>query len=212
MATQEVRHPLFARLYDRLSAKAEERGFADHRRRTLEGLAGRVVEVGAGNGLNFAHYPAAVGEVVAVEPEPYLRARAEEAARSAPVQVRVVGGVADELPVEDGSMDAGIASLVLCTVPDPERALTELFRVIRPEGGLRFHEHVVATRPGSARAMRIADATLWPRVAGGCHLARDTEATIAAAGFRIERCERFTFRFSLLDPPKPHVLGAALRP
>ncbi|MEY2532752.1 MAG: hypothetical protein QOF29_662, partial [bacterium] len=88
-----VRHPVFARLYHRLSAGAEQAGQAEHRDELLAGLHGRVVELGAGNGLNFAHYPPTVAEVVAVEPEPYLRARAEEAADAAPVAVTVVDGV-----------------------------------------------------------------------------------------------------------------------
>ena len=119
-------------------------------RRDAAGLTGRVVEVGAGNGLNFGHYPATVTEVVAVEPEPYLRERAEEAARAAPVDVTVVVGLADALPAEDGAFDAAVASLVLCSVPDQAGALAELRRVVRPDGELRFYEHV-SLPAGAAR-------------------------------------------------------------
>ena len=121
-----VRHPIFARVYARLSIRME-REVADRRRSLLEGLHGRVIEVGAGNGLNFRHYPSSVTEVVAVEPEPYLRALAVTAARQAPVPVQVVDGTADQLPVAPG-FDAGVVSLVLCSVPDQARALAELFR------------------------------------------------------------------------------------
>lgn len=207
----EVRHPIFARVYQRISVGAERR-FAEHRRRTLAGLAGRVVEIGAGNGLNFTHYPETVTEVVAAEPEPYLRERAEEAAAGAPVAVEVTDAVAEKLPFADGAFDAGVASLVLCTVRDPDRALSELHRVIRAGGELRFYEHVVADGPLPARLMRIADATLWPLVAGGCHMARDTGAAIERAGFVIESSDRFTDRMTPLDPPKPHLLGMARRP
>jgi ubiquinone/menaquinone biosynthesis C-methylase UbiE len=138
----DVRNPLFARICTRLSAKGEQRGAAEHRKRLLAGLSGRVVEVGAGNGLNFWHYPNTVSEVVAVEPEPYLRDRAEEAARKVLVAVSVTDGVADALPLADASVETGVASLVLCTVPDQEGALAELRRVIRPGGELRFYEHV----------------------------------------------------------------------
>ena len=210
-AQAEVHRPIFARVYERVSQGAERR-FAEHRRRTLAGLTGRVVEVGAGNGLNFAHYPDPVTEVVAVEPEPYLRERAEEAATAAPMPVEVTDAVAEELPFADGAFDAGVASLVLCTVRDPDRALAELHRVIRPGGELRFYEHVVAEQPLPARLMRIADATLWPLVAGGCHMARDTGAAIERAGFVLESGDRFTDRMTLLDPPKPHILGVARRP
>ena len=101
-----MRHPIFARCYQRVAAAAEKAGAAEHRDRLLAGLEGVVVEVGAGNGMNFRHYPASVTTVIAVEPEPYLRARAEEAAHRASVSVQVVDGDAGALPVEDQSADA----------------------------------------------------------------------------------------------------------
>lgn len=120
--------------------------------------------------------------------------------------------MAEELAFGDGSFDAGVASLVLCTVTDPDRALAELFRVIRAGGELRFYEHVVAERPLAARLMRLADATVWPLVAGGCRMARDTGAAIERAGFAIESCDRCSERMTPFDPPKPHILGVARRP
>jgi ubiquinone/menaquinone biosynthesis C-methylase UbiE len=207
-----VRHPIFARVFDRLSRKVEDRGQAEHRRELLAGLAGRVIEVGAGNGLNFAHYPASVAEVVAVEPEPYLRERAEEAAATGRAAIRVVDGTAERLPAEAASFDAGVASLVLCSVPHQATALAELRRVIRPGGELRFYEHVRAGGPGMSRAQRIADRTFWPHFAGGCHASRDTAAAIAAAGFEIEACRGFRFAPSpLVALVAPHVLGVARR-
>ncbi|HEX8859809.1 MAG TPA: class I SAM-dependent methyltransferase [Actinomycetes bacterium] len=184
---------------------------AGNRRRLLAGLAGRVIEVGAGNGLNFPHYPSSVERVVAVEPEPYLRALAVEAARQAPVPVEVLDGTADALPVEPG-FDAGVASLVLCSVPDQGDALTELHRVIRPGGELRFYEHVLAPEPGLARVQRLLD-PVWQAIGGGCHSARDTLAAIVAAGFVVDRVERFRFPDNQVPfITAPHVLGAAHRP
>lgn len=209
----EVRHPIFARVYARFSHQAEEKGAADHRRELLSGFAGRIIEVGAGNGLNFAHYPAAVTEVLAVEPEPYLREIAVRAARDAAIPIRVVEGTAGRLPAPDASVDAGVASLVLCTVPDQPAALAELFRVIRPGGELRFYEHVRAKSPGLARLQRIVDATVWPLMAGGCHTSRDTRAAIEKAGFVVESCREFDFRICLMNAPAtPHVVGRARRP
>ena len=205
-----VRHPVFARVYARLSAGMEPE-VADNRRRLLAGLAGRVIEVGAGNGLNFRHYPSTVERLVAVEPEPYLRALAVEAARQAPVPVEVLDGTADALPVEPG-FDAGVASLVLCSVPDQGDALAELYRVIRPGGELRFYEHVLAPEPGLARVQRLVD-PVWQAIGGGCHSARDTLAAIAAAGFVVDRVERFRFPDNQVPfITAPHVLGAAHRP
>jgi ubiquinone/menaquinone biosynthesis C-methylase UbiE len=157
MPTRTVRHPIFARIYARLSPRMEDAGAAEHRDRLLAGLAGRVIEVGAGNGLNFAHYPPTVTQVIAVEPEPYLRALALEAAERAPVPVQVVDGHAEALPVGDQSFDAAVASLVLCSVPDQARALAELARVIRSGGELRFFEHVRAEGPAMARTQRAVD-------------------------------------------------------
>lgn len=209
----DLHHPLFARAYARVGGRAEQRGQAGHRRALLAGLCGRVLELGAGNGLNFPYYPVAVSEVVAVEPESYLRERATEAAARAPVSVRVVPGLADGLPFETASFDAAVASLVLCSVPDQERALAELFRVIHPGGELRFYEHVVARRPLPRLAQRAADAdaALWPRLGGGCHLARDTAAAINRVGFVIECCQRFAFAPMPLVA-LPHIRGVARRP
>jgi ubiquinone/menaquinone biosynthesis C-methylase UbiE len=123
-----------------------------------------------------------------------------------------VEGVAGELPAADESFDAGIASLVLCSVSDQQRALAELRRVIRPGGQLRFYEHVIAHPQMSRRLQRFADATFWPRVAGGCHLSRDTEAAIEQAGFEIQASRRFGFSPGSPVPPIPHVLGVARRP
>ena len=207
-----VSHPLFARVYARFTETSERRGGAEHRRRLLAGLSGRVLELGAGSGANFAYYPVSVSEVVAVEPEPYLRERAQLAAADAVAAILVESGDADSLPGAAASFDAGVVALVLCSVPDQQRALAELFRVIRPGGELRFYEHVVASSPLEARLQRTADATFWPRIAGGCHLARDTTTAIEHAGFTIEKCARFAFSPAAYLPPDPHILGVARRP
>lgn len=209
---ETVNHPLFARFYLRMASSRKARGEDEYRRRLLAGLTGRVIEVGAGNGLNFPCYPESVEQVVAVEPEPLLREAALEAAAEARVAVEVVDGLAGRLPVEDESCDAGVASLVLCSVSDQARALSELRRVIRPGGELRFYEHVVAERKLAAGLQRLADATFWPRVAGGCHLTRDTHKAIADAGFVIESEDRFPFTPGAPVPPIPHILGTARRP
>ncbi|MFI5836299.1 class I SAM-dependent methyltransferase [Micromonospora sp. NPDC051300] len=208
-----VSHPIFARVFARASVAMDDAGAAAHRRRLVAGLRGRVVEVGAGNGRNLAHYPPAVDHVLAVEPEPRLRALAGAAALAARVPVTVAAGLAEALPVADGVADAVVLSLVLCSVPDQAVALGEARRVLRPGGELRFYEHVVAETPGLRRAQRIADATLWPLFCAGCHTARDTVAAIRAAGFTVTDVDRFHFPPSGVPAPaSPHVLGAATRP
>jgi ubiquinone/menaquinone biosynthesis C-methylase UbiE len=207
-----IHHPIFARVLARLSEASlvETRPF---RQELLAGLSGRVIEVGAGTGINFAFYPASVTEVVAVEPEPYLRSLAVQAAMRASFNVAVTDGVAEQLPAEEASFDAAVVSLVLCSVHDPARALSELFRVIRPGGELRFFEHVRASSPGLARLQRVVDALFWPRLAGGCHTSRDTRAAMKEAGFVVESCHEFSFLpCFLLAPVSPHILGTARRP
>lgn len=136
-----------------------------------------------------------------------LRKAAIDEARKAPVQVEVVDGLASALPADDASQDAVVASLVLCSVSDQAEALAEMRRVLKPERELRFYEHVIARKPLPARLQRFADATFWPRVGGGCHMARDTQASIEKAGFEIERVERFTFTPGARCPQSPTFSG-----
>jgi ubiquinone/menaquinone biosynthesis C-methylase UbiE len=212
MRTTDIARPRFARMYLRSAASAEERGATGHRRRVLEGLRGTVVEIGAGHGLNFSLYPAEVSEVVAIEPEPTLRSHAETAAESATVPIRVLAGVADGLPLEDESADAVVASLVLCSVPDQQRALAEIRRVLRPDGELRFYEHVIPHCQPKRLLLQVIDRSgLWPALAGGCHPARDTTEAIMRAGFDIEEIERFGFSAQRFQPLIPHILGVARR-
>ena len=211
--SKDLNNPFFARFYRCNRKTADRRGERDHRRRVLEGLRGRVVEVGAGDGGNFDLYPATVDEVIAIEPERRLRALAEEAACNAAVPVSVLSGLADELPLEDESVDGAVASLVLCTVPDQAAALGELRRVLRPRGALRFYEHVHARGQPLRTILEVAYRTrIWPALAGGCDPTRETRDAIEAAGFVIEECERFGFSPSVVTPKVPHILGVARRP
>lgn len=207
----QVRNPLFARLYTRLmrDEKAEQVGY---RREMLEGLHGRVIELGAGTGANFDFYPSTVTKVIAVEPEPYLRDQAEAAARHAWVEIEVVDALAGALPFEAESFDAAVVCLVLCTVPDQASALADLHRVLRPGGEMRFYEHVHTDRQPLHTLLEFADrSTIWPRIAGGCHVTRQTDKAIEAAGFKVARCRRFPFSPSPPLPALPHILGVAQR-
>jgi ubiquinone/menaquinone biosynthesis C-methylase UbiE len=204
-----VKHPLFARVYTRYFAPAFARqGGDDLRRRVLSGLKGTVVEVGAGDGANFPHYPDEVARIVAVEPEPYLR---EKAASHTDERVELRGTVAAELPVTDAEVDAVVFTFVLCSV-DQDAALAEAHRVLRPGGELRFLEHVQAPEPGAMRrAQRVLD-LVWPRLFGGCHVSRDTVTAIERAGFTITELERFRFPENARGPESATVLGHAVRP
>jgi ubiquinone/menaquinone biosynthesis C-methylase UbiE len=205
------RHPIFARYYARVSRLMEE-NVGPYRQRLLDSLSGRVIEVGAGNGLNFVHYPATVTEVIAVEPEPHLRSIAEAGAARAAVSVKVVDATADDLPADEAECDAAVASLVLCSVPDQDRALAEIRRVLKPGGELRFFEHVRAATPWRGRVQQALDVAVWPLLVGGCHCGRDTRAAIERAGFTIDRIDVLTSAETQMTfPTAPQILGSASR-
>jgi SAM-dependent methyltransferase len=195
--------------YDRLFDHVDLLGGADHRRRLVEQASGEVLEIGAGTGRNLPLYRTAT-RVVALEPAPGMRARAEQAAQAAQVAVEIVDGTAEHLPFPDAAFDTVVASLVLCTVADPAEALAEAHRVLRPGGTLRFYQHVRADDPRLARWQDRLERP-WGWLALGCHPNRDVVAAITAAGFRVVELDRFDFQ---ILPPlvRPHVLGVAQRP
>ncbi len=208
----DLPRPIFARLYAAMAPRMDVRGLAELRDELLADLHGNVVEVGCGNGMNFSHYPSSVSKVHAVEPEPHLRTLARGAAADAQTRVVVTGGTASALPLDDASVDAAVACMVLCSVPSQEAAVAELRRVVRPGGILVFLEHVASERPGIARFQRMADATLYPPLAGGCHLARDTLAAIRCGGFVVDAVKSPQEVSGMGGALVPHIMGKAFRP
>lgn len=184
---QTVDNPFFSRLWIRMSAN-ETDAIRTLRRENLAGLTGRVLEVGAGTGTNFALYPTTVDEVVAVEPEARLAEVARKAARDAPVPVTVSSESVERFASGE-PFDAVVCSLVLCSVADPDAVARQLFSMLRPGGEMRYLEHVASTGLRS-HVQRLADATVWPRLLGNCHTHRDTERSIVAAGFALEEPRR----------------------
>jgi SAM-dependent methyltransferase len=210
--TQKQKPPLFARLWPAI-VRREPKALSQLREENLAGLNGRVLEVGAGTGTNFALYPQTVEHVVALEPEPSLRELAERAAVNAPVPVTVRAGAFEDLAAAgEGGFDAVIASLVLCSVADPREALAQALRALKPGGELRFVEHV-ATGGARGALQRGVDVTFWPRIFGNCHAHRDTVGAIRRAGFEL-RAER-TFSLPpvwLPNPVAPMAIGRAVKP
>jgi ubiquinone/menaquinone biosynthesis C-methylase UbiE len=200
-------HPIFARFYERISTMLNEAGEEEHRIELVGRAAGRVLEVGSGNGLNFEYYQDA-SLVVGLEPEPHMLALARPRAAEAPVPVALARGVAEALPFPDATFDTVVASLVLCSVPDPAQAAGELARVLRPDGEVRYLEHVRSEHPVGA-AVQDAIAPVWSLFAGGCHPNRDTRATLRAAGFELRGRG---FPFGPPTPARPHVLGTGRLP
>ena len=200
---------VYARCYDRFIDRIDHAGAAEHRRRLVEEGGGEILEIGAGTGTNLRLYRAAE-RVVALEPDPAMRARAHDAALEARVPVEVVEGDAIALPFPDASFDTVVFSLVLCTVPDMKRVLAEARRVLRPGGTLRFYEHVRAQEPRLARWQDRLERP-WGWVGRGCHPNRDTAAAVDAAGFDVLSLEEFDFPAMPLIV-RPHVIGIAEAP
>ena len=203
----------FARYLERRELRSPDPAARELRRRLLAGLRGRVLEVGAGDGRSFEHYPPTVERLLAVEPDATARRAAAERARTAAVPIELVDGFADALPVEDDSFDTAVLMGVLCSVPDPVTALAELRRVLVPGGELRFWEHVRSPSAAFGAVQRAADTLFWTRALGGCRTTRDTAAAIAAAGFELERIVRGFHSSSLLTiTSAPYILGVARLP
>lgn len=178
--------PVLARHYDQFMARTEKAWLRDARAALLDGVAGTVVELGAGTGRNLAHYPAGVERLILTEPSPamrdQLRARVGEVAP--PFEVEIVDATADRLPLDDDTADAVVSTLVLCSVPALGPAVAEIRRVLEPGGELRLIEHVAAQQPWAARIQRVLDPA-WNWLEGSCHLDHETRAALAAGGFDV---------------------------
>jgi ubiquinone/menaquinone biosynthesis C-methylase UbiE len=180
---------LFAALYDRNLKAAEEAGLREMRHQLLAGAGGRVLELGAGTGLNLDLYPPAVEDLVMLEPDPHMAKRLRVTAAASPRPVSVSEAPAERLPFEDSSFDTAVSTLVLCTVPDPAAALAEVARVLKPGGRLLFLEHVRANDPRLARWQDRFEKP-WRFIGDGCHCNRDTIAAIESSPLRLDDVER----------------------
>jgi ubiquinone/menaquinone biosynthesis C-methylase UbiE len=181
--------PLFARGYDRFTKSTEDAGLRDRRKTLLARARGRTLEIGAGTGINLELYPESVTELVLIEPDEHMRHQLEAKVSAAGRRAEVMDAGAERLPVADSSVDTAVATLVLCTIPDPQAALAELARVLAPEGRLLFMEHVRADDPNSARWQDRLERP-WGWFGRGCHPNRDTLATIEASSLQVSELER----------------------
>lgn len=199
-----------AAIYDAVTRGAEDACLRQWRSDLLAPLTGRVLEVGAGTGLNVPLYPTTVEYVVLSEPDPHMRKRlATRVAAESRVHAAIVDASVDDLPFADGAFDAVVATLVLCSVRDQADALAEIRRVLRPDGRFVFIEHVAAEGRPRRLAWQRRVEPLWKHVAGNCHLTRNTERAITAAGFSLEHIERESMR-KVAPIARPTIRGVAM--
>jgi SAM-dependent methyltransferase len=197
---------VLALIYDPFLCVGEAAGMRAARKKLLDQTTGRVLEIGAGTGLNVPHYPLAARELILVEPDAAMRRRLGRCVRRSDRQAVIVAASVEQLPFADRSVDTVVSTLVLCTVDQPDRALAEIGRVLRPGGQLLFIEHVRAESPALARWQdRLVDP--WRRFAGGCRCDRATVELMRVCGFEVE-ASRASWRAM---PPivRPLMIGRA---
>ncbi len=202
-------NPLVAALYDPVNWYAERRIFPEHRRYLARDLSGSVLDLGAGTGAMFPYLARSEGieSLHAIEPDPHMRTRAEGRATDLDLDVTIRPAGAEDLPFEDDSMDAVVASMVMCTIPDLGATMDEVARVLRPGGELRVLEHVRGD--GLLAAVQRLLTPLWRPVAGGCHLDRDTPRVLACDDrFDVSEFDRLEVGIA---PIRPFVRGRLVR-
>lgn len=195
--------------YDAMLGLAERLGMGRRRADLLSGCRGRVLEIGAGTGLNLAHYPPTVQALLLTEPDPAMAGRLRRRAAQSELRTTVVVADAQVLPVADASVDVVVSTLVLCTVPDAPRAVAEIVRVLRPDGRFVFIEHVRADRNPRGWLHDWLD-PLWTRIALGCHVNRDTVEVLHEGGLTLDRLETDVWR-GMPGLVRPLVMGQARR-
>ena len=197
---------IFAAGYDRIMKRAEQSVYRDHRAFVAGVAEGRVLEIGAGTGANLAYYRDGVS-LTLMDPNPHmlkrLKARAAQQGRDAEFLDRG----AEEMPFADGSFDTVVSTLVLCTVADQSKTLSEIRRVLAPGGALRFTEHVRSASRGWGW-FQDAAMPLWSVIGAGCHPNRNTVGAMEEAGLVVEELRAFAFG---PYPVRPHVAGVARR-
>jgi ubiquinone/menaquinone biosynthesis C-methylase UbiE len=199
---------IFASQYDRILAVAERDGLGARREELVARARGRVLEIGAGTGLNIEHYPSSLDRLVLTEPSVPMASRLKERLAADSLNAEVVIAPAENLPVEDGSFDTVVGTLVLCTVPDPEGALAEIRRVLAPGGELLLMEHVRSESKDRAKWQDRLE-TPWRLFGDGCRCNRDTVTAVESAGFDWADLQHGTFPHS---PPivRPLITGRAV--
>ena len=203
---------LTAFFYDRFMAKAEAACLRDWRHELLQQASGEVLEIGAGTGASIDSYTDHVSRLVLTEPDRHMRRQLEAKVNTRGLRnIAVAEGTAERIKAEDASFDCVVTSLVCCSVTDLSICLAEIARVLKPGGELVFMEHVAATRGSSRRRWQDRINPLWKKLMGNCHLNRETEQAIIAAGFEIIKIDRESMR-KAMSIVRPTIRGIAKKP
>lgn len=203
-------HPIFAAMFDRLTKYAEENIFAEQRQYLTRDLHGVVLDLGVGTSAMFPYLKEATQQeprlhIHGIEPDPYMRKRAEKMAEQIGLSINIRPARAESLPYEDEHFDIIIASAVFCTIADVEQAFDEVYRVLQPQGKFRFYEHVRSN--GLTGRVQDVLTPVWKRTFAGCHLNRDTEKRLRESGLDIEELSTTDSFF----PATPNIRGTAIR-
>jgi len=200
---------LLSKFYDSIMKDAEDRGLRDWRRTLLENISGDVLELGCGTGANLEFYSPAIKRLVLVEPSAHMHQRLKaKIPRYQLNNIEILNDKAESLSLADASFDAVVCTLVLCSVSNLEKALSEIHRILRPQGKFIFIEHVAAVNNLKRYQWQRRLEFLWKRIAAGCHLTRYTEDAMIKAGFSIIEVNRQSMRGV---PPiaRPSIRGVA---
>lgn len=197
-----------AKCYDAVMRNAETASLGGWRRELLNPLAGDILEVGAGTGVNLDYYSDSVASLTLSEPDRHMRAQLSKRLATVTIAHQIIDAPAETIPCPDHSFDAAVVTLVLCSVNHPEKSLSELYRVLKPGGKLALIEHVGAPDQQQLFTWQKRIEPLWKRCAGNCHLTRDTLSTLRSAGFHCQGIRHDTMRGGI-SIAAPTILGIA---
>lgn len=202
---------LMAKVYDNIMQDAEEKGLKNWRQQLLQNISGDVLELGCGTGANLEFYPNTVKRIVLTEPGIHMRKKLQDKlSRSKQTNIELLNDKAENISWPDSSFDAVVCTLVLCSVKNLEKTLSEIYRVLRPNGRLFFIEHVAATDNVERYKWQRRLAFLWKCITAGCHITRHTEEAITQAGFKIVEIDRQSMR-GVPKIVRPSIRGIAIK-
>lgn len=202
---------LTAKFYDKIMRDAESKCLQNWRSELLSNASGAVLEIGPGTGTNLHYYPSDITQLVLLEPNPDMRSQLTlKLSSNTSYSIELLDGKAESIPFPDATFNTVVCTLVLCSVNNLEQALSELHRVLAPNGKLIFIEHVAATHNAPRLKWQHRMEPFWKFIASGCHLTRTTEEALIQAGFAIEKMKQQSIR-GVPAIVRPSIRGVAVK-